>query len=106
MLRSQIEIEWKYGIVGMLINLWCCMLGIENLEKNCHHYEIFVKWCKCGSPMIMVVYIWMLYGKNECHWWKWYYVGCYWVIQCQQIGMILVSIKVFKECYFNSLVKS
>jgi hypothetical protein len=33
MLRSQIEIEWKYGRVGMLINLWCCMLGIENLEK-------------------------------------------------------------------------
>jgi hypothetical protein len=33
MLRSQIEIEWKCGIVGMLINLWCCILGIENLEQ-------------------------------------------------------------------------
>lgn len=34
MLKYQIEIEWKFGIDGMLINLWCCMLGIENLEKN------------------------------------------------------------------------
>jgi hypothetical protein len=48
----------------------------------------------------------MICGKNECHWWKWYYVGCYFVIQCQRIGMILVYIEVFKECYFNSLVKS
>jgi hypothetical protein len=74
MFSSFNKIEWKYGIVGMLINLWCCMLGIEDLEKNCHHYEIFVKWCKCGSSMIMVVYRWLFYGKNECHWWKWYYV--------------------------------
>jgi hypothetical protein len=40
MLKSQIEIEWKFGIAGMLINLWCCMLGIENIEKKSSIWNI------------------------------------------------------------------
>jgi hypothetical protein len=70
-------------------------VGNWKSRKECHHYEIFVKWCKCGLPMVMVVYKWLFYGKNKCHWWKWYSVGCYCVFQYQWIGMILVSIKVF-----------
>jgi hypothetical protein len=32
-LNSQIKIKWNFLVVGVIISLWCCRVGLEKLDK-------------------------------------------------------------------------